>query len=170
MESRPLWAQVLALTILLLLSAFFSMAETAMMALSRLRLRHLARKGSGAVRLTQFLLDRTDRLLGVILLGNNLVNNVLATLITALAIHHFGQSEWVLAIAAGSLIFALLIFAEITPKLIGATYPERIALPASFVLAVLLNLASPLVWFVNLFVRAVLRITAHPSAQQRRCS
>ena len=163
MESRPLWAQVLALTILLLLSAFFSMAETAMMALSRLRLRHLARKGSGAVRLTQFLL-------GVILLGNNLVNNVLATLITALAIHHFGQSEWVLAIATGSLIFALLIFAEITPKLIGATYPERIALPASFVLAVLLNLASPLVWFVNLFVRAVLRITAHPSAQQRRCS
>ena len=113
MESFPLWAQVLALLILLLLSAFFSMAETAMMAISRLRLRHLAREGGRAARLTQFLLDRTDRLLGVILLGNNLVNNVLATLIAALAIHYFGQSEWVLAIAAGSLTFALLVFAEI---------------------------------------------------------
>jgi Mg2+/Co2+ transporter CorB len=157
-ESFPLWAQVLALVILLLLSAFFSMAETAMMAVSRLRLRHLAREGSRAAQLTQFLLDRTDRLLGVILLGNNLVNNVLATLITALAIYYFGRSEWVLAIAAASLTFALLVFAEITPKVIGATYPERIALPASFVLALLLKLATPLVWFVNLFVGAVLRI------------
>lgn len=158
MESFPFWAQSLALIILLLLSAFFSMAETAMMAISRLRLRHLAREGSRAAHLTQFLLDRTDRLLGVILLGNNLVNNILATLVTALAIHYFGQSEWVLAIAAASLTFALLVFAEITPKVIGATYPERIALPASFVLALLLKLATPLVWFVNLFVRAVLRL------------
>ena len=158
MDSFPLWAQVLALIVLLLLSAFFSMAETAMMAISRLRLRHMAREGSRAAHLTQFLLDRTDRLLGVILLGNNLVNNVLATLVTALAIHYFGQGEWVLAIAAGSLTFALLVFAEITPKVIGATYPERVALPASFVLAVLLKLATPLVWFVNLFVGAVLRM------------
>lgn len=158
MESFPLWAQILALIALLLLSAFFSMAETAMMAVSRLRLRHLAREGSRAAHLTQFLLDRTDRLLGVILLGNNLVNNVLATLVTALAIHYFGQGEWVLAGAAGSLTFALLVFAEITPKVIGATYPERIALPASYVLAVLLRLATPAVWFVNLFVGAVLRV------------
>ena len=158
MESIPLWAQVLALIVLLLASAFFSMAETAMMAVSRLRLRHLAREGSRAAHLTQFLLDRTDRLLGVILLGNNLVNNVLATLVTALAIHYFGQGDWVLAIAAGSLTFVLLVFAEITPKVIGATHPERIALPASFVLALLLKLATPLVWFVNLFVGAVLRV------------
>jgi len=112
---------------------------------------------------------RTDRPLGVILLGSNLVNTVLATLITAPAIHHFGQNEWVLAIAAGSPTFALLIFAEVTPKVIAATSRERVALPAGFVLAVLLKLATPLVWFVNLFVGAVLRITAHPSAQQRRC-
>lgn len=163
MESFPLWAQVLALVVLLLLSAFFSMAETAMMAISRLRLRHLAREGSRSARLTQFLLDRTDRLLGVILLGNNLVNNVLVTLITALAIYYFGQSEWVLAVAAGSLTFAILVFAEITPKVIGATYPERIALPASFVLALLLKLTTPLVWFVNLFVRALLWALRIPS-------
>lgn len=156
MDSFPWWAQVAALVALLLFSAFFSIAETAMMALSRLRLRHLVRQGSRAARLTQALLDRTDRLLSVILLGNNLVNNVLATLVTALAIHYFGQSEWVLAVAAGSLTFAILVFAEITPKVIGATYPERIALPASFVLAALLKVATPLVWFVNLFVRAVL--------------
>jgi Mg2+/Co2+ transporter CorB len=161
-ESFPLWAQVLALIVLLLLSAFFSMAETAMMAISRLRLRHLAREGSRAAKLTQFLLERTDRLLGVILLGNNLINNVLATLITALAIYYFGQSEWVLAVAASLLTFAILVFAEITPKVIGATYPERIALPASFVLALLLKLVTPLVWFVNLFVRAVLRILRIP--------
>jgi Mg2+/Co2+ transporter CorB len=158
LESFPLWAQFLALVGLLLLSAFFSMAETAMMAVSRLRLRHLAREGSRAAHLTQFLLDRTDRLLGVILLGNNLVNNILATLVTALAIHYFGHGDWVLAIAAGSLTFVLLVFAEITPKVIGATHPERVALPASFVLALLLKLSTPLVWFVNLFVGTVLRI------------
>ncbi len=162
MDSFPFWAQLLSLLILLLLSAFFSIAETSMMALSRLRLRHLVREGSRAARLTQFLLDRTDRLLGVILLGNNLVNNVLATLVTALAIYYFGQSEWVLAIAAGSLTFAILVFAEITPKVIGATYPERIALPASYVLALLLKLATPFVWFVNLFVRAVLWLLRIP--------
>ena len=156
MESFPFWAQGLALFVLLLLSAFFSIAETSMMALSRMRLRHLVREGSRAARVTQFLLDRTDRLLGVILLGNNLVNNILATLVTALAIYYFGRSEWVLAIAAGSLTFVILVFAEITPKVIGATYPERIALPASYVLALLLKLTTPLVWFVNLFVRAVL--------------
>jgi len=163
-ESFPFWAQLAALIVLLLLSAFFSIAETSMMALSRLRLRHLVREGSRAARLTQFLLDRTDRLLGVILLGNNLVNNVLATLVTALAIYYFGRSEWVLAIAAGSLTFAILVFAEITPKVIGATYPERIALPASYVLALLLKVTTPFVWFVNLFVRAVLWALRIPRA------
>jgi Mg2+/Co2+ transporter CorB len=157
-EGLPVWAQVLALIVLLLLSAFFSMAETAMMAISRLRLRHLARQGSRGALLAQFLLDRTDRLLGVILLGNNLVNNILATLVTAMAIHYFGQGDWVLALAAGSLTFVVLVFAEITPKVVGATYPERIALPASFVLALLLKLATPVVWFVNLFVGTVLRL------------
>jgi len=155
-ESFPFWAQLVALVILLLFSAFFSIAETAMMALSRLRLRHLVREGSRAARLTKSLLDRTDRLLGVILLGSSLVNNVLATLVTALGIYYFGQSEWVLAVAAGILTFAILVFAEITPKVIGATYPERIALPASYVLSLLLKIALPLVWFVNLFVRALL--------------
>jgi Mg2+/Co2+ transporter CorB len=163
LESFPLWAQILALVVLLLFSAFFSIAETAMMALSRLRLRHLVREGSRAARLTQALLDRTDRLLGVILLGNNLVNNILATLVTALAIYYFGHSEWVLAMAAGLLTFAVLVFAEITPKVIGANYPERVALPASYALTLLLKLATPFVWFINLFVSAVLSALRIPS-------
>jgi Mg2+/Co2+ transporter CorB len=163
LDGFPFWAQVLALVLLLILSAFFSIAETAMMALNRLRLRHLVREGSRGARLAQALLDRTDRLLGVILLGNNLVNNILATVVTALAIYYFGQSEWVLAVAAGTLTFAILVFAEITPKVIGATFPERIALPASFVLTPLLRLAAPFVWFVNLFVRAVLKALRIPS-------
>jgi Mg2+/Co2+ transporter CorB len=157
-DSIPLWVQVTALLILLLLSAFFSIAETSMMALSRLRLRHLVRSGSGAARLTQKLLDRTDRLLGVILLGNNLVNNLLAMLVTTLVIARFGQSELALAITAGGLTLAVLVFAEITPKVIGATYPERIALPSSYVLAPLLKFVSPIVWFLNLFVQAMLRV------------
>jgi Mg2+/Co2+ transporter CorB len=165
MESFPAWGQLLALVVLLLFSAFFSMAETAMMAINRLRLRHLVRQGSHAARLTQKLLDRTDRLLGVILLGNNLVNNVLVTLVTALAIYYFGHGELVLAIAATSLTFAVLVFAEITPKIIGAAYPERIALPASYPLSILLRLATPLVWFVNLFVRSVLWTLRVPRRQ-----
>ena len=168
MESFPIWAQIAALVMLLLFSAFFSIAETAMMALSRIRLRHLVREGSRGARLTQALIDRTDRLLGVILLGNNLVNNVLATLVTALAIYYFGRSEWVLAVAAGTLTFTILVFAEITPKVIGARFPERVALPASYVLTPLLRLAAPFVWFVNLFVRAVLaalRVPRHDAGQ-----
>ena len=162
MENFPLWAQILALLVLLLLSAFFSIAETSMMALNRLRLRHLVREGSKAARLTQALLDQTDRLLGVILLGNNLVNNVMATLVTALAIYYFGQHEWILGVAAGTVTFAILVFAEITPKVIGATYPERIALPAGYILAPLLKVAKPFVWFVNLFSRALLWILRVP--------
>jgi Mg2+/Co2+ transporter CorB len=158
----PPWAQFLGLVVLLLLSAFFSIAETSMMALNRLRLRHLVREGSKSAKVAQRLLDRTDRLLGVILLGNNLINSLLATMVTALAISYFGQSEWTLAIAAALLTFAILVFAEITPKVIGATYPEQIALPSSFVLALLLKLATPVVWFVNLFVKGLLTLLRVP--------
>lgn len=162
MDSIPIGVQIGALVVLLLLSAFFSIAETSMMAVSRLRLRHLAREGSRSARTTLHLLERTDRLLGVILLGNNLVNSILATFVAALTIHYLGQSEWALAVSAGGVTFAILVFAEITPKVIGATYPERIALPASYALSPLLKAATPAVWFVNLFVQALLRILRVP--------
>lgn len=129
-----------------------------MMALNRLRLRHLARQGGRAARRAEALLQRTDRLLGVILLGNNLLNAGAMALVSALTLQYFKDSEWALPIATVVVTFFILVFSEITPKVIGATYPERIALPASFVLGPLLRLFTPAVWFVNLFVNAILRI------------
>ena len=147
-----------ALAVLLLTSAFFSASETAMMAINRYRLRHAAESGvRGAIR-AQALLDRTDKLLGVILLGNNLVNAASGTLSAVLAIRLFGDGEIVLFTATLLLTFAILVFSEVTPKVMGASYPERIAYPAAFVLTPLLKLAYPVVWFVNLFVQGILRL------------
>ncbi len=162
MDGIPLWAQVTALALLLILAAFFSLAETAMMATSRLRLRHLVRQGSRAARLTHSLLQRTDRLLGFILLGNTLLNAGATALVTALTIRYFGDREWSLLAATGLISFLILVFAELTPKVIGATYPERIALPSSFALAPLMRVFSPAVWFVNLFARGLLRLLRVP--------
>ncbi len=166
MDSIPLWAQIGVLVLLLLASAFFSIAETSMMASSRLRLRHLAKKGSRAARLTQSLLDRTDRLLGAVLLGNNLLNAAATAIVTAISISYFGHNEWALLAATLVIAFLILVFSEITPKVIGATYPERIALPSSFVLRAVLWLSTPAVWFVNLFVRGLLRLLRIPYGPQ----
>ncbi|MCW5624220.1 MAG: HlyC/CorC family transporter [Burkholderiales bacterium] len=140
------------------------MAETSMMALNRYRLRHLVKTGNRGARLTAQLLSRTDRLLGVVLLGNNLVNALSAALVTYLTFRLFGESEVTLLIGTICVTFAILVFSEITPKVIGATYPERIALPAAYVLTPLLWLAYPIVWFVNLFVGALLRLFRLKSA------
>ncbi len=146
------------LAVLLLTSAFFSASETAMMAINRYRLRHAAQSGvRGAVR-AQALLNQTDKLLGVILLGNNLVNSAAATLSAVLAIRLFGDGEMVLLVATVLLTFLILVFSEVTPKVMGASLPERIAYPASFLLGPLLKLAYPAVWFVNLFVQGILRL------------
>lgn len=147
---------------LLIVSGFFSIAETSMMALNRYRLKHLVQEGSRAAKLTSDLLARTDRLLGVILLGNNLVNAASATLATVITVRLIGDNEYALTVATLAVTFAILVFSEISPKIVGAAYPERIALPASYILTPLLKLAYPVVWFVNLFVRSllwVLRLT-----------
>jgi Mg2+/Co2+ transporter CorB len=162
MPSIPLWVQLTALAVLLLLSAFFSIAETAMMAINRLRLRHLVRLGNPAARRTQQLLDRTDRLLSVILIGNNLCNTAATTLVAALSIYDLGAQQWALALATVLIAFLILVFSEITPKIIGATYPEPIALASSYVLRPVLWLATPMVWFVNLFVQVLLRLLRVP--------
>jgi len=157
-DSIPLSWQFAALAVLLLVSGFFSIAETSMMALNRYRLRHLVREGRRSARLAQALLDRTDRLLGVILLGNNLINAASAVLVTQIAVQLFGEGELTLAIATGAVTFFILVFSEITPKVIGATYPEHIALPSAYILTPLLRLAYPIVWFVNLFVQGLLKL------------
>jgi Mg2+/Co2+ transporter CorB len=154
----PLYVLLIVLVILLILSAFFSLSETSMMAINRYRLKHLAKEGHRGARLTAQLLQNTDRLLGVILLGNNLLNAAAATLVAVIISNFFGHDELALLIGTVSVTFAILVFSEITPKVIAAAYPERIALASSYVLTPLLKLFYPVVWFVNLFVQALLTI------------
>lgn len=149
---------LLLATLLLLLigSGFFSIAEISMMALNRYRLKHMAKRGHRGAKLTVQLLEKTDKLLGVILLGNNLLNAAAAALVTVITVRLMGESEFALTIGTLSVTFLILVFSEITPKVMGAAYPERIAIPSSYILAPLLRLFYPVVWFVNLFVRALL--------------
>ncbi|WP_211467196.1 HlyC/CorC family transporter [Collimonas silvisoli] len=158
MDAVPIWVQILALVVLIFLSAFFAMAETALVAANKHRLRHLAKRGSKSAATTLWLLERTDKLLSLILIVNTLVNALATALVTAIAITTFGNHQKVITVATAAVAFLLIVFAEITPKVIGATYPERIALPTSFVLKPLMTIAKPLIWFVNLFVSAILKI------------
>ena len=156
MDEIPLHTLLIVFVVLLVVSAFFSISETSMMALNRYRLRHLAKTGHRGARLAAQLLSRTDRLLGVVLLGNNLINAAAAALVTVITFRLFGESELALTLGTLAVAFAILIFSEITPKVLGATYPERIAFPAAYVLSPLLKLVYPIVWFVNLFVSGLL--------------
>jgi Mg2+/Co2+ transporter CorB len=119
LDEIPLHTLLIAFVVLLVISAFFSVSETGMMALNRYRLRHLARTGHRGARLTVQLLSRTDRLLGVVLLGNNLVNAAAAALVTVITFRLFGASELALALGTLAVALAILIFSEITPKVIG---------------------------------------------------
>jgi Mg2+/Co2+ transporter CorB len=173
MDSVPLWVQIVALIALVLTSAFFAISETALLALNRHRIKHLARRGSKLAQMTMWLLDRTDRMLSLILIGSTLVNSLITALVTALAISAFGNHERVITIATGIVAFLLIVFAEITPKVIGATYPERIALPASFIIKPLIIVAGPVIWFMNLFVRgllSMLRIRTGSEMRDQRLS
>jgi Mg2+/Co2+ transporter CorB len=170
LENIPFWLQLAAIVVLLMMSAFFSISETSMMALNRFRLGHLVRQGKSGARVASDLLAKTDRLLGTILLGNNLVNTLLTALVTALAIRTFGDDDRTILAATTVVAFLIIIFAEITPKIIGAAHPERIALPASFVLRALMGLFSPIVWLLNLMVGRMLRAagvdTSQPASNQ----
>ncbi|WP_027198903.1 HlyC/CorC family transporter [Paraburkholderia sprentiae] len=129
-----------------------------MMALNRHRLKHLASKNTLGAKTTQGLLAKTDQLLSVILIGNNLFNTIIPVLTTSVALHTFGRNSLVLSIATGIVAFLIIVFAEITPKIVGATFPEKIALPASLLIAPLMRVARPLIWFVNLFATGILRV------------
>ena len=173
MDDIPLSAQFGTLIVLLLLSAFFSIAETSMMALNRYRLKHMVKQGHRGAKLAHALLAHTDRLLGVILLGNNLVNAAAATLVGLITINFFGEDKIALGLGTLAITFLILVFAEITPKVIGAAHAERIAFAVSYVLAPLLKLLYPVVWFVNLFVStllALLRIKPPAGGEPTRLS
>jgi Mg2+/Co2+ transporter CorB len=158
LDQIPLSLLIGILIALLALSAFFSMSETAMMAANRYRLRHRASEGHLGAKLTLALLARTDRLLGVILLGNNLVNTCAAALVSIISIRLFGNDEWVLGAATLLLTFAILVFAEITPKIIGATYADRLSQALSFMFTPLIRVFYPAIWFINLFVSGLLKL------------
>ena len=156
MEVIPLSWMFGGLAVLLALSAFFSIAETAMMAFNRYKLKHLVAQGKTAAVMVDELLKRTDRLLGGILIGNTLVIAASSTISSLVAVRLLGDDK--LAYAVGTLVisFLIIVFSEITPKVIGATHPERTALLLSYPLKVSLRVLDPASWFVNLFVRPLL--------------
>ncbi|MET0012525.1 MAG: HlyC/CorC family transporter [Sedimenticola sp.] len=143
------------LALLILLSAFFSGSETALMTLNRYRLRHLAKDGHRSALRAEKLLSRPDRLIGLILLGNNFVNILASSLATVIALRLGGEGA--IAIAAGLLTLVILIFAEVAPKTLAALHPERLAFPAAFVYGPLLKILYPLVWVVNGIANALLK-------------
>jgi Mg2+/Co2+ transporter CorB len=166
MDELSLGTLSLALIVLLVTSGFFSIAETAMMAANRYRLKHRAQRGARGARLALSLLNHTDRLLGVILLGNNLINAAAATLASIITIRLFGRGEWALAAGTVAITFLILVFSEITPKVVGAQYADRLAPLVSYVLTPLLRFTRPVVWFVNLFVQGLLKLFRfRPAAQ-----
>ena len=139
---------------LLLLSAFFSGSETALMSLNRYRLRYLAKTGHHGARLAQRLLDQPDRLIGLILLGNNFVNISASALATVAAIQIAGDA----GVLVGSIVLTVvvLIFSEVAPKTLAAYHPERFGFPAAFILWPLLRISRPLVFVINKLAGAVL--------------
>ena len=147
MEDIPIGSLYGALVVLILLSGFFSSSETGLMAINRYRLKHLANSGHRGARLAQKLLTRPDRLIGLILLGNNMVNILAASIATVIAIRLFGDSGiWISTLV---MTIVVLLFAEVAPKTVAALHPEKIAFPASYILVVLLKLLNPVVWLVN---------------------
>jgi Mg2+/Co2+ transporter CorB len=153
-EDVPLAGIIGLLFMLLLLSAFFSGSETALMSLNRYQLRHKARHGHRGARLAEQLLKRPDRLIGLILLGNNLVNFSAASLVTLIALDLGGEP----AVAIGTGVFTLIviIFSEAAPKTLAALHPERLAFPASLIYYPLLKITYPIVWLTNAASNGVL--------------
>ena len=156
MDEIPLSVLFGTLFLLIIFSAFFSSSETAMIALNRYRLRHLAKEGKKSAVISERLLKRPDRLIGLILLGNNLVNFFAASIATVIGIRLLGDVGIVLAPIILVLVF--LIFAEVMPKTIAAINPEKIALPASYILNILMRLAYPAVWLINSLSNTLLLI------------
>jgi len=155
-DDVPLAALIGLLVTLLVLSAFFSGSETALMSLNRYQLRHKAREGHRGAKLAERLLQRPDRLIGLILLGNNLVNFSAASLVAIIALKIGGQP----AVALGTLILTLvvLIFSEAAPKTLAALHPERLAFPAAIIYYPLLKITYPLVWLINFASNGVLYV------------
>ncbi|WP_104401334.1 HlyC/CorC family transporter [Vibrio penaeicida] len=144
------------LAVLIVISGYFSGSETGMMSLNRYRLKHLSKEGHKGARRVEKLLDRPDRLIGLILIGNNLVNILASAIATILGMRLYGDLG--VAIATGALTLVVLVFAEVTPKTLASLYPEKVSYASSVVLTLLMKVLSPLVLLVNFITNGFLRI------------
>jgi len=157
-DEIPLSALIVALIFLVFLSAFFSAAEISLITLNRYRLRHQAEAGHRGARVAAKLLERPDRLIGVILLGSNSINALFSALTTVTVIRVWGEKESAIGIATVIITFVVLILTDLAPKTLAALRPERIAYPSAFVLRPLLKLSYPVVWIVNGIANGLLRL------------
>ena len=156
MEDIPLSWEIGALCVALVASGYFSISETALMAMNRYRLKHLVTQGHGGALRAADLLKRADRLLGGILIGNTLAIAAATTIAGVIAVRLLGEDKLTYAISTLVISFVIIIFCEITPKVVGATYPERAALLLAYALKPTMRLLEPASWFVNLFVGPLL--------------
>ena len=156
MSDFPLWGLVAVVVVLIALSAFFASTETALMSLNRYRLRHQAQSGNHSARITEKLLERPDRLIGVILLGNTFANFGAAGLTGLIALRYWGDIGF--TIATGAVSILMFIFGDLAPKTYGAIHPERLALPSAWIYALLVRVLYPIVWVANLIANAVLKL------------
>lgn len=152
----PLVPLIIALVVLIIASAYFSSSETAMMALNRYRLKNLADRGHRSATNAQQLLERPDRLIGLILLGNNFVNILSAQIATVITLHFLGEGG--LLVSTVAMTAVVLVFAEVVPKTLAALHPERIAFPSSYLLRILMLLFYPLVWCLNKVSNGILAL------------
>lgn len=166
MEHVPHWLLYLSLALMLAASGFFAMSETAMMASNRYRLRALAQQNHRGARLALALLGQTDKLLGVILLFNTLINSAIAVLAGLITVHLFGEDKWALGIGTLAISFMILVFAEITPKVVGAAYPDKLTLGVAYALNPILKITNPVISVINIFVHGMLRALRLKSAQE----
>ncbi|MEE6040186.1 CNNM domain-containing protein, partial [Avibacterium paragallinarum] len=156
MDSIPLSTLFITLILLLILSAYFSSSETGLLSANRYRMRFLAEKGHKGAKKAEKLLKKTDILLSLILICNNLVNISASAIATIIGMRLYGDMG--VAIATGILTFAMLIFAEIFPKTIAALYPEKVAFLSSHILTPLLKLFSPIVFVMNVIIRGLMKL------------
>ena len=167
-DDWPFLSQLALVIFLLALSGFFSMAETSMLSSNRHRLRAMANGGNAGSALAERLLKRIDSLLSVLLISNNLINTILPILVTGIALHIFGDSGLVLSIATLVVALLIIIFSEITPKVIGAAFPEKIASNVSWLILPLIYVLKPLLWFINQFVSGLMKVSGLQASSENR--
>ncbi|SDK80942.1 Mg2+ and Co2+ transporter CorB, contains DUF21, CBS pair, and CorC-HlyC domains [Methylophilus rhizosphaerae] len=158
MDNIPLSWQIGLLLLLLSFTAFFSIAETSLMSLNRYRMRHMAKEGHRGAKLASRLIAQTDKTLGAILLGNTFCIVGSSTLEVIISHRLFGEGDYVLMWGSLAITFAILVFSEISPKVIAAAHAEKLGFASSYLLYPLLWLFNPVVWFVNLFVKGFLKL------------